>query len=228
LVDFELTFAKTIRLETAMATRSATFTALLCFLLVGCGGSKAPLAQPERDSAVSPTAAVKPPVRSGPETARGRAAVGDSSAGPARDTVPSIVAKAFPEAVSVRHLSRPFPHRVIRDSAARVLGYEVFSDSAGVTARGYTGMVPVQVFFDARARPLRIYVLDNCETPAYLDIVYRAGLLDKLLAYDPAKPDSVDAVTLATSSSRAIIAGVTGLAARVSAELVAKPSPGPR
>jgi hypothetical protein len=89
-------------------------------------------------------------------------------------------------------------------------------------------MVPVQVFFNARGKPVRIYILDNCETPAYLDLVYRDGLLDRLLAYDPAKPDSVDAVTLATTSSHAIIAGVTGLAARVSAELVVKPSRGSR
>ena len=124
----------------------------------------------------------------------------------------------------MQHLSRPFPHWVIRDSAARVLGYEAFSDSAGVTAQGYAGPVPVQVFFDAGGKPLRIYVLDNGETPAYLDIVYRAGLLEKLLACDPAQPESVDAVTLATTSSHAIIAGVTALARRVSVELAAKPS----
>jgi hypothetical protein len=70
---------------------------------------------------------------------------------------------------------------------------------------------------------LRIYVLDNSETPGYLDIVYRGGLLEKLLTFDPAKPESVDAVTLATTSSHALIAGVTGLAKLVSAELVAKP-----
>jgi len=227
-VDFELAFARTIRLKTMMVTRSTTFTALMCLLLIGCGGSKAPLAQHERDSAVSPAAAAVPSVTPGPETARTEAPAGDSSAAPVRDTVPTMVAKAFPEAFFVQHLFRPFPHRVVRDSAERVLGYEVFSDSAGVTARGYAGMVPVQVFFNARGKPVRIYILDNCETPAYLDLVYRDGLLDRLLAYDPAKPDSVDAVTLATTSSHAIIAGVTGLAARVSAELVVKPSRGSR
>jgi hypothetical protein len=108
-----------------------------------------------------------------------------------------------------------------------VLGYEAFSDSAGVTAKGYGGTVPVQVFFDSQGKPLRIYVLDNCETPAYLDIVYRGGLLEKLLAFDPAKPESIDAVTLATTSSHALIAGVTGLTGLVWAELVAKPNPGP-
>jgi uncharacterized protein with FMN-binding domain len=131
--------------------------------------------------------------------------------------------KTYPTAGSARSVSKPFPHRVISDSSGRVLGYEVFSDSAGVTGRGYIGMVPVQVFLDARAKPVRIYVLDNSETPAYLDIAFSGGLLERLLAYDPDRPDSVDAVTLATSSSKAIIAGVTGLAARVSAEIAARP-----
>ena len=144
------------------------------------------------------------------------------------ETLPGVIRKTFPTAGSARLESRPFPHRVVLDSAHRVLGYEVFSDSAGVTANGYAGMVPVQVFCDARGKPVRIFVLENCETPAYLDIVIGAGLLDRLLTFDPAKPDSVDAVTLATSSSRALIAGVTALAARVSAELAAKPVSGPR
>jgi hypothetical protein len=84
-------------------------------------------------------------------------------------------------------------------------------------------MVPVQVFFDSRGRPLRIYVRDNCETPAYMDLVLQSGLLDTLLVCDPAEPESVDAVTLATTSSHAVIYGVTGLANRVAAEVVARP-----
>jgi len=101
-----------------------------------------------------------------------------------------------------------------------VLGFEVFSDSAGVTGEGYGGVVPVQVLFDARGKPVRIYVLDNSETPAYLDLALKGGLLERLLAYDPALPESIDAVTLATSSSGAIIAGVTGLAKRVADEFL--------
>jgi len=147
---------------------------------------------------------------------------------PKAESLTDVFKKTFPGAASVRSESDPFPHRVVRDSDERVLGYEAFSDSAGVTAKGYGGAVPVQVLFDAKGRTLRILVLDNCETPAYLDIVVGAGLLEKLLAFDPAKPNSVDAVTLATSSSRAIIAGVTGLAARVSAELAVKSRRGPR
>jgi uncharacterized protein with FMN-binding domain len=161
------------------------------------------------------------------ETAAATVPAGSSPAAPAGESIPAIISKAFPAARSVRSLSKPFPHRVIRDSAGTILGYEAFSDSAGVTARGYGGMVPVQVLFDRRGRPVRIYVLDNCETPAYMDLVLHAGLLDSLLTYDPARPESVDAVTLATSSSHAVIYGVTGLAARIAAEVVAKPGSSP-
>jgi hypothetical protein len=147
---------------------------------------------------------------------------------PKTDTLSDVARKTFPAAGSARSTTKPFPHRVISDSCGRVLGYEVFSDSAGVTARGYAGMVPVQVFLDEQARPVRIYVLENSETPAYLEIALGGGLLERLLAYDPAKPAEVDAVTLATSSSKAIIAGVTGLAARVSAEIVTRPGQGSR
>jgi hypothetical protein len=198
---------------------------VLCFVLGACGSkpvptenlSRAPVPGPETAASRVQSPAAAPRADSVPT----KAPV-DQSRSPKQETLPDVVRKTFPTAGSARSVSKPFPHRVISDSSGRVLGFEVFSDSAGVTGRGYAGMVPVQVLLDAQAKPVRIYVLDNCETPAYLDIAVGGGLLERLLAYDPARPESVDAVTLATSSSKAIIAGVTGLAARVSAEVVAK------
>ncbi len=199
---------------------------LTCSLLPGCGGAPSPATTaaghdstvPVTEQEVSVPAAVTQV-----ETLGSVVPDRTSPAAPATESIPSTISRAFPGARSVRSLAEPFPHRVIRDSAGAVLGYEGFSDSAGVTAPGYGGMVPVQVFFDSRGRPVRIFVLDNCETPAYLDLVLRSGLLDSLLVCDPAMPESVDAVTLATTSSRAVIYGVTGLAARVATEVVAKP-----
>jgi uncharacterized protein with FMN-binding domain len=197
------------------------------FLVLGACGSESssrPATKravvPERETAVSAVPPVTP--ESGADSTPARAPVEEPPIVAKSETLPDVIKKTFPGSASVRSESTPFPHRAIRDAAGRVLGYEAFSDSAAVTARGYAGMMPVQVFFDAQGRPVRIYVLDNCETPAYLDLVFRAGLFERLLALDPTRPDSLDAVTLATSSSRAIIAGVTGLAARVSAEIVAK------
>ena len=209
-----------------MDTRSSFRSALvaLCLVLGACGGKpvpkqehgRAPLPGPDTTSSVVQTPVTPPTVESAKTPTAGARSV------PKPDTLPDMVRKTFPSAGSVRSVSQPFPHRVIADSSGQVLGYEVFSDSAGVTGKGYAGMVPVQVFLNAQAKPVRIYVLDNSETPGYLAIALGGGLLQRLLAYNPSKPDSVDAVTLATCSSRAIIAGVTGLAARVSAEIVSK------
>ncbi len=203
------------------STRSAFYSVLVCLLFAGCGGTT-PQAPVVADSVPSPATAMPPPVIQPETMARPRAA-DTVRASVQQDTLPTIVARAFPKAASLQRLARPFPHCVVRDRDNRVLGYGAFSDSTGTTARGYAGTVPVQVFFDARGKPVRIYVLDNCETPAYMDLVLRAGLLDSLLVCDPAKPESVDAVTLATSSSHAITAGVTALAARVAAEIAGKP-----
>ncbi|HTW91818.1 MAG TPA: FMN-binding protein [bacterium] len=197
--------------------------ALLCFAVTGCGSRQAPKSVPVQNP-VSQPAPVAPPVASPtvaatPPTIPAKSAL----APPVPETVPTIVRKAFPAAASARRSPRPFPHQVIRDSAGQILGYEAFSDSAGVTAKGYEGAVPVQVFFDPHGKPVRIYILNNQESPAYIDLVSRGGLLEKLLAFDPAQPESVDAVTMATFSSRAIIAGVTDLAKLVASEIAVNP-----
>jgi hypothetical protein len=197
----------------------------MCFVLGACGGKPAPKPEPGRAQTPAPetiASAVQTPATPAVESVHTKTPVAEPRPVPKPDTLPDVVVKTFPTAGSARSESKPFPHLVISDSSGRVLGYEAFSDSAGVTGRGFAGMVPVQVFMDAQARPVRIYVLDNSETPGYLDIALGGGLLGRLLAYDPARPDTVDAVTLATCSSKAIIAGVTGLAARMSAEVVAK------
>jgi len=197
---------------------------LTCIVLLGCGSRSSPAAPAsEHDSTLSTAGPALPAPGADAVTAGAAIPAGSVPVAPAGESIPVIITRAFPAAGSVRSVSRPFPHRVIRDSGGALLGYEAYSDSGGVTAPGYGGMVPVQVFFDSRGRAVRIYVLDNSETPAYMDLVLRSGLLDSLLVCDPAKPDSVDAVTLATASSRAIISGVTGLATRVATEIVATP-----
>lgn len=138
---------------------------------------------------------------------------------PAPD-LPADLLKAYPDAVDLRRLTVPFVCRVVKDKDGRTLGWLVDSDSAGTTADGYAGPVPVRVYLDSLARPLRILILDNRETPAYLELVIDDGLLERLLAYDPANPQSIDAVTLATTSSKAMIRGVTAAADRVASELV--------
>jgi hypothetical protein len=154
------------------------------------------------------------------ETAETRPQVRDTGDAPAPAiALPSDVLKVYPEARRLDSTRTPFPHVVVLSASGSALGYVVDSDSAGTTARGYAGPVPLRLFLDQRGRPRRIYVLDNSETPAYLELATGSGLLDRLLSYDPARPDSIDAVTLATMSSRAIIAGVTATCRRTAAEV---------
>jgi uncharacterized protein with FMN-binding domain len=199
--------------------------ALTCIALLGCGSRPSPAVSVtgyDSSESASETEITAPAATVEVETAGTSVPDSPAAAVPAAESVPTVIIKAFPSARAVRSVAKPFPYRVILDSTGTVVGYEAFSDSAGVTGRGYGGMVPVQVFFDPRGRPVRIYILGNCETPAYLDLVLSSGLLDSLLTCDPTRPDSVDAVTLATSSSHAIISGVTELGKRVASEIAAK------
>ena len=139
--------------------------------------------------------------------------------GPAKPDLPADVLHTYPSAARADSAVQPFARVVVRTAGGSILGYIVDTDAAGTTARGFGGPVPLRIYFDAGGRPERIYILDNTETPAYLEIVTNGGLLDRLLLYDPAQPESIAAVTLATTSSHAIIQGVTAAAGRVAAEL---------
>jgi hypothetical protein len=136
-----------------------------------------------------------------------------------KSNLPADVLRTYPSAARIDSVVQPFAHVVVRSNTGSILGYIADTDAAGTTARGFGGPVPLRIYFDFQARPKRIYILDNVETPAYVEIVTNGGLLDRLLLYDPAQPDSIAAVTLATCSSRAIIQGVTATAGRVAGEL---------
>jgi len=199
---------------------------LAAVALLSCGSKSTPA--PARadttttgGSATAPVPATKPETLN-PVKRKEQSLPESGSTGVVRHPpeLPTEVLKVFPNASVLRSLRDPFPCQLVGDRAGKVLGYVVDSDSTNTTATGYAGPVPVRVYLDTAARPRRIYVLDNRETPAYLDIIVSGGLLDRLLEYEPARPESIDAVTLATCSSRAIIAGVTATARRVLAEIV--------
>ena len=205
----------------------ACFTGLAAAALLSCGTKPAP-SPPAATGPDSPVVTARSDSASPmpPETATHA-----PEPAPPPDTttrtetaleLPPDVSRTFPGARSVKDLTVPFPCRIVTGKSDRILGYVVDSDSAGTTATGYCGPVPVRVYLDSLARPRRVFILDNRETPAYLEIVVSGGLLDRLLLYDPAKPDSIDAVTLATSSSKAIVRAVTTTCSRVASELAGR------
>lgn len=118
------------------------------------------------------------------------------------------IAELFPGFDHTRELSDPFPHLVIYDSTGVLLGHQLDSDLAGTTATGFIGPVPVRVFCDTLGLLVGVDLLDNVETLGYLRIIESSDLLDRLLKYRAGTKTGIDAVTLATHTSMAVVQGV--------------------
>jgi len=128
----------------------------------------------------------------------------------------------WPDYSLTRELKEPFPYLRVHDSAGTLLGFQVESNHAAATDSGYMGKVPVRVYLDAKAGVVGFDVLNNHETAAYLELALSGDLADRLRSYRPGSGDSVDAVTMATKTSKAIIHGVTKVADLVAARLAAE------
>ncbi len=125
----------------------------------------------------------------------------------------------WPAFAVTRELKEPFPCLTVHDSAGTLLGFQVESNHAAATDSGYMGKVPVRVYLDAKARVVGYDVLDNFETPAYLRLALCDTLASRLGRYVPLSGDSIDAVTMATKTSKAIIHAVTKVADLIAAGL---------
>ena len=119
------------------------------------------------------------------------------------------IRRLFPTAVRTEEADIPFPHTVIYGPNQTLLGYRVESDDVGTTAQGYNGPVPVRVYLDPALTLVQVRLLEHQETPAYMRVVLNSSLLERVLDYRPGHTETIDAVTLATISSAAIIQGVT-------------------
>lgn len=131
------------------------------------------------------------------------------------------LADLFPGLAETRGHTEPFPYLAIHDSSGALLGFQTGSDFAGTTAFGYQDSVPVLVFVDTRGRLLDFSVLGDIETPAYLQLVLCSDLGDRLREYRVGQEEPVDAVTLATWTSTALIRGVTGTLDRLVKQVIA-------
>jgi hypothetical protein len=118
------------------------------------------------------------------------------------------IAELFPGFGHARELPEPFPHLAIHDSTGTLLGYQLDSDLGQTTAPGFIGPVPVRIFCDTLGLLVGIDVLDNLETPGYIRFIESSDLLDRLLKYRAGTKTEIDAVTLATHTSLAVIQGV--------------------
>lgn len=171
---------------------------------------------PQANNRVTAAIDTPPPSQTRPAAPKQDAATPPQPGG---DAVPARITRRFPEAVAFEARTEPFAHGVVIGSEG-IIGYEVDSDEAGTTQDGYGGPVPLLVWFDGRGRVTEVKVLGNDETPGYLDIVLKSGLLDSLKGLSAPEPREVDAVAMATASSRAIIDGTRLTAERVCRELL--------
>lgn len=124
----------------------------------------------------------------------------------------------FADFTRAARVDTPFVHLVVFGRADTLIGYQVDSDHLAGTGWGFIGPVPVRVWLTADGRVLDFDVLQNLETPVYLRLALGGDLKPRLFAYQ--SDQQVDAITLATSTSKAIIKGVTGIVDRVHAALL--------
>ncbi len=131
------------------------------------------------------------------------------------------LAELFPDGIEFREQSDPFPYLAVHDQNDALLGYMTSTDFAGTTAEGFGGPVPIRVFLDPEGATVDFDVLDNFETPAYMKLLLCSDFKARVIAYRAGQEEEIDAITLATVSSAAIITGVTGVIDRFATEILA-------
>ena len=95
---------------------------------------------------------------------------------------------------------------LLYDKSEKLVGKALFSMPYCADIKGYAGNIPLVVLLSADDKVLKVHLLDNNETPSFLDRVIAKGFLENWngLSADEAKAKVVDAVTGATYSSSAI------------------------
>ena len=121
-----------------------------------------------------------------------------------KDGLAAEIVAAFPTAKSVKKAAK---WTEVYDAKKVLLGYAVYSKPASDGIKGYAGETPLMVALDTKQQIVCVQMLDNQETPGFLQKVVNAGLLKSWDGMKPAKAvkKNVDAVSGATYSSTSII-----------------------
>lgn len=127
--------------------------------------------------------------------------------------------------IAIRRDGMLFGYRMIEDKAHSIAGIERLEDGSimvntsqlDLDIRGYNGPVPLKIRIDPSGKVASIAVMDNSESPEFLQHALDGGLLEQWIGRDAGQilaATDADAVSGATYSSKAIIANVrAGLAA---------------
>ena len=95
---------------------------------------------------------------------------------------------------------------LLYDKSEKLVGKALFSMPYCADIKGYAGNIPLVVLLSPDDKVQKVHLLDNTETPSFLNRVVEKGFLENWtgLSVDEAKAKQVDAVTGATYSSSAI------------------------
>lgn len=142
----------------------------------------------------------------------------------AKSIISLVIVFVMMAAVAIRRDGMLFGHHLSENTADSIVGIQHLDDGStivntaqlGLDIRGYNGPVPLKIRLDPSGKVASIAVLDNSESPKFLQHVLDGGLLEQWIGRNAgqilAAPD-IDAVSGATYTSKAIIANVrAGLA----------------
>ena len=111
---------------------------------------------------------------------------------------------AFPKAAYVE-LTETATYAV-KNASGKVIGTVLLSSPYSDEVKGFNGPTPLQIAMDAKGKIIEVRVLNNNETPNFLNRVINAGFLNSWngLTAEEALNKEVDAVSGATYSSNGI------------------------
>jgi Na+-translocating ferredoxin:NAD+ oxidoreductase RnfG subunit len=111
---------------------------------------------------------------------------------------------AFPKAAYVE-LTDTATYAV-KNNKGKVIGTVLLSSPYSDNIKGFNGPTPLQIALDGNGKIIEVRVLDNDETPSFLNRVINAGFMDSWngLTIEEAINKEVDAVSGATYSSNGI------------------------
>ena len=111
---------------------------------------------------------------------------------------------AFPKAAYVE-LTATATYAV-KNASGKVIGTVLLSSPYSDEVKGFNGPTPLQIAMDANGKIIEVRVLNNNETPNFLNRVINAGFLNSWngLTAEEALNKEVDAVSGATYSSNGI------------------------
>ncbi len=111
---------------------------------------------------------------------------------------------AFPKAAYVE-LTDTATYAV-KNKKGKVIGTVLLSSPYSDNIKGFNGPTPLQIALDGNGKIIEVRVLDNDETPSFLNRVINAGFMDSWngLTIEEAINKEVDAVSGATYSSNGI------------------------